>query len=85
MYGNAKAVAAIAGMAGRVPVTREYRDKVARLKDLVDRRLWNPDASFYETRSIAAASPACAKPSATPRGFSTFRTTAPAKRSPGSS
>jgi hypothetical protein len=50
MYGNAKAIAAIAGMAGREAVAREYREKAARLKDLVERRLWNPPAAFFETR-----------------------------------
>ena len=51
MYGNAKAIAAIAEMAERPAVAREYRDKADRLKDLVQRRLWNPDARFFETLS----------------------------------
>jgi len=50
MYGNAKALAAIAGLAGKEAVAREYRAKAARLKDLVESRLWNPAASFFETR-----------------------------------
>ncbi len=49
MYGNAKAIAAIAGLAGRGSVAREYAGKAARLKDLVQRRLWNKDAAFFET------------------------------------
>jgi hypothetical protein len=51
MYGNAKAIAEIATMAGRDAVAREYREKAARLKDLVERRLWNRDAAFFETRT----------------------------------
>ena len=49
MYGNAKAIAAIATLAGKEPVAREYREKAARLKDLVERRLWNRRAAFFET------------------------------------
>ncbi|MBZ5626020.1 MAG: hypothetical protein LAQ69_46125 [Acidobacteriia bacterium] len=49
MYGNAKAIAAIATLAGNQPVAREFRDKAARLKDLVERRLWNQSAAFFET------------------------------------
>jgi hypothetical protein len=48
-YGNAKAIAAIAGMAGRDGVAREYRGKAARLKELVERRLWNREDGFFET------------------------------------
>jgi hypothetical protein len=50
MYGNAKAIAAIAAMKGNEPVAREYREKAARLKELVERRLWNKGAAFFETR-----------------------------------
>ncbi len=48
MYGNAAAIAAIAKMAGKGPVAREYEDKAAKLKGLVESRLWNKD--FFETR-----------------------------------
>jgi hypothetical protein len=51
MYGNARAISAIAAMAGRDAVAREYREKAEQLKDLVDRRLWNKDAAFFETLS----------------------------------
>jgi len=51
MFGNAKAIAAIAGMAGKEPLAREYRDKAARLRRLVAERLWNREASFFETLS----------------------------------
>lgn len=50
MFGNAKAITAIAGMAGKDALAREYRDKAARLKQLVQERLWNKDAAFFETR-----------------------------------
>lgn len=50
MYGNAVAIAAIAAMAGKDAATQEYRQKAARLKELVQSRLWNGDARFFETR-----------------------------------
>ncbi len=50
MYGNAKAIAAIASMAGKEPGASEYRDKAAHLKTLVQQRLWNKAAAFFETR-----------------------------------
>ncbi|SPF54122.1 conserved hypothetical protein [Candidatus Sulfopaludibacter sp. SbA4] len=50
MYGNAKAIAAIAEMAGRRAVAADYRAKAARLKDLLQQHLWNRDARFFETR-----------------------------------
>jgi hypothetical protein len=50
MYGNAKAIAAIAEMAGKASLVSEYRDKAARLKQLTQDRLWNEKAEFFETR-----------------------------------
>jgi hypothetical protein len=50
MYGNAQAIAIIAEMAAKDAVAREYRDKAVRLKQLVEERLWNKDAAFFETR-----------------------------------
>jgi hypothetical protein len=50
MYGNAKAISAIGAMAGKDAVAREYREKAARLKQLVQEQLWNKDAAFFETR-----------------------------------
>jgi hypothetical protein len=49
MYGNAKAIAAIAKLAGKEPLAREYSDKAARLRDLTLERHWNKDAAFFET------------------------------------
>jgi hypothetical protein len=50
MFGNAEAIARIAAMAGKGEVEREYRAKAARLKALVQERLWNREAEFFETR-----------------------------------
>jgi len=55
MYGNAVAIAAIAGIAGREAVAREYRQKAAGLKELVQSRLWNPAARFFETLDESGA------------------------------
>lgn len=50
MYGNARAIAAIARLAGRAEVAAEFDDKAARLKALVDKMLWDPVADFYKVR-----------------------------------
>ena len=50
MFGNAEAIARIAAMAGKSRLEREYRAKAARLKMLVQERLWDREASFFETR-----------------------------------
>jgi hypothetical protein len=50
MYGNADAIARIAAMAGKAEVEREYGSKASTLRSLVQERLWNPDAAFFETR-----------------------------------
>lgn len=49
MYGNAKAIAAIAAMDGNAAAAREYTGKAARLKQLVQERLWDKPAMFFET------------------------------------
>jgi hypothetical protein len=49
MYGNARAIAAIAGMAGKKAVAGEYLDKAARIKERVQRKLWNPGLLFFDT------------------------------------
>jgi hypothetical protein len=48
-YGNAKAIAEIARLAARPTIARTYRSKAARLKELVERRLWNREDRFFET------------------------------------
>ena len=49
MYGNAVAIAKIAELAGQRALAAEYRDKAAQLKSLVQQKLWNPAARFFET------------------------------------
>ena len=50
MFGDATAIARIAEMAGRDDLVRQYRDKAARLKELVQTRLWDDKAKFFKTR-----------------------------------
>ncbi len=49
MYGNAMAIAQIAGVTGRADIERSFRAKAASLKQLTEQKLWNPDAAFFET------------------------------------
>jgi hypothetical protein len=49
LYGSARAIAAIARMAGKPEIAKEYSAKAERLKTLVQQRLWNADAQFFET------------------------------------
>ena len=48
MFANARAIAALARLAGKPEIAREYDAQAARLKKLVQERLWNPDADFFE-------------------------------------
>jgi hypothetical protein len=50
MFANARAIAAIANMAGKAQVAGEYRAKASRLQEVVLQRLWNREAAFFETR-----------------------------------
>ncbi|MBL7134023.1 MAG: discoidin domain-containing protein [Phycisphaerae bacterium] len=49
MYGGAMAIAKIATMAGRADVKAEYEAKAARLKHLVQTKLWDDKAKFFKT------------------------------------
>lgn len=49
MYGNARAMAAVARMAGDHAAGSEFEGKAARLRRLVMERLWNPASGFFET------------------------------------
>jgi hypothetical protein len=49
MYGDAVAIAKIAELAGTPDAAAAYRDKAAQLQTLIESRLWNPGAQFYET------------------------------------
>jgi len=48
MFGNARALAAIARLADNRQLAAEFDDKAARLRRLVQEKLWNPDAKFFE-------------------------------------
>lgn len=50
MYGNARAIAEIARLAGSQKTADEYEVKAAALKKLVETGLWNDDAKFFEAR-----------------------------------
>jgi hypothetical protein len=49
MFGNARAIAAIAAVAGKAGLREEYEGKAARLRGLIEEKLWNPKAQFFET------------------------------------
>ncbi len=49
MYGNAKALAAIAEKLGKADEKAFYEGKAKEMKDLVQNRLWNTDSEFFET------------------------------------
>ncbi len=48
MFGNARAIAAMARLAGDQAVAGEFEAKARQLKQLVQAQLWNPDAGFFE-------------------------------------
>jgi len=48
MYGDAAAIAQIADLAGKADLAAQYREKSARLKRLVQERLWDPEAQFFK-------------------------------------
>ncbi len=50
MYANAKAISKIAQLAGKADIAREYSDKAAKLKSLVQDLLWDNDAKFFKVR-----------------------------------
>ncbi len=49
MYGDAMAIAKLAARAGQDGVAKEFRDKAAQLKALVQTKLWDPKAQFFKT------------------------------------
>jgi hypothetical protein len=55
MYGNARAIEAIAAMSGDRVAARLYGDKAARLRELTLRRLWNSEHGFFETQDESGA------------------------------
>ncbi len=50
MYGNARAIAAIARWAGRPAVAADFDRRAEALKRLAEEKLWNPQARFFEAR-----------------------------------
>ena len=48
MYGDAGAIANIAEWAWKGDIAKEFREKAARLKSLVETKLWDPQAGFYK-------------------------------------
>ena len=48
MFGNARAIASIAWLAGDPHIVAEFDAKAAQLRQLVEEKLWNPDAGFFE-------------------------------------
>ena len=63
MYGDARAIAAIAEMAGRDKLAAEYAAKAGRLRRLVQEKLWDPNAKFFKTlpRTSAELAPYAGK------------------------
>jgi hypothetical protein len=49
MFGNAVALGRIARLAGRLDVAAEFDSEAARLRTLVEARLWNAQQQFFET------------------------------------
>lgn len=56
MYGDARAIAAMAGVAGDSATKAEFTAKADELHKLIETRLWNPKDQFYEVISPAADS-----------------------------
>ena len=50
MYGDARAIANVARLAGNKAVAREFSRKADRLKELTVENLWNTSAGFFEVR-----------------------------------
>ena len=49
MYGDAVAIEKIATLTGNVELARTYSAKASQLRDVVNTKMWNPQARFYET------------------------------------
>jgi len=48
-YGDAVAISRFAKLAGEEEMARSYEEKAARLKALVEEKLWDPEARFFKT------------------------------------
>lgn len=49
LFADARAIAAIAEKSDRPALARQYREKAKRLRQLVQEKLWDPDAKFFKT------------------------------------
>ncbi len=49
MYGNAEAISKIAVLKGDNHLSEEFTQKADTLKNLIEKKLWNPDDQFFET------------------------------------
>lgn len=49
MYGDAKAIAQIANLAGKKDIAERFAGKAKKLKELVMEKLWDEDAKFFKT------------------------------------
>jgi hypothetical protein len=56
-YGDAKAIAEIARLAGIPNTAERFETEARRLKDLVQNQLWDPDALFFKTMSESGLAP----------------------------
>ena len=66
MFANARAIAAIARLAGNKKIAEEFAAKAAQLKKLVQENLWNDDAKFFEVRrELGTPASGTARPAAT--------------------
>jgi hypothetical protein len=54
MFGDARAIAAIARLARQDEVARQFGDEAARIKRLVQEKLWAADAQFFKMRKRPA-------------------------------
>jgi hypothetical protein len=50
MFANAQAIAKIARLAGNKKIAEEFDAKAAQLKKLIQEKLWDADAKFFEAR-----------------------------------
>lgn len=50
MFADARAIAAIARLAGQDDVARSFDQEAARIKELVEQKLWDADAQFFKMR-----------------------------------
>jgi hypothetical protein len=49
MYGDALAIARLAALAGKTGVATGFQQKAAKIKELVQERLWDAEAKFFKT------------------------------------